>query len=766
MGSSTNLSPQKRPPLRKELWTPDPGTDQARIDYCWQMWHSQDLLFLRRDRQIEENIRMLAGQQWAMYSKLMGRFVDISHFFTDRERKWRQRPVFNQLLRWFMLMHARMTENPPVITFQPGSGDAEDSDLAEVMDTIFKILWKDVGMLEVIDRIVAWLAPSGEVYWKTIVDPNIGDIIEWGGPATLSMEGGDGQLISRDIEEDVPFNDKGEPMGALVGDGTEWEATGKAFREYEGGLQVEVLAALQVRGQWGNAIPWHRKRWHAVRTFVTPEEIYDRTGQEVQPDADSTAYDQAHDLRRVLFGSGFFGAIENLEEGLTSHYRDGASGYVDTLELWEAPCTFEGMQRGKDEYEEPGGRVMWVTRDKCLRDGQRPAPYAYTSPIRHLSFVNLPGRPSGSTPQEAMNPQQRAYNRRWAQLIEHDDLSCNPIGIVDKSQGMDTDSVSDEPGQMIAANRKSGNAAPPLEYVTPPALGPDVWRTVEAIRREIQDAGNLEGNEGRAPTRDASGELVKELRFNEDRYISPTSRRLSLEMGRMVEDWIVTIPYFWTEENTLSWAGDDQILRTVLVTPDLFEKGKVNVTPDIESMLPEGRGERQAKHRQNWIEGAYGDPQSDAAITKFLELARFPHMGRAMRPGGVDRIMAETENGRLAQGIQATGTDIPIFPWQDHAIHMQVHEEFMKGPDYQKLDVAIQQQFVTHWMMTQQAAIQAMQLELEQEKQRRIIADTAVAEVEAARTPPAGAGGPELPEDVESPEGAPAGEATPDTAVA
>ena len=755
----------KRPPLRKELWTPDAIGDQARIDYGWGLWRSQDILFLRRDRQIEENIRMLAGQQWAMYSQLIGRFVDISHFFTDRERKWRQRPVFNKLLRWFMLMHARMTENPPVIGFQPGKGDKSDADLAEVMDTIYKILWNDTGMLEVIDRIASWLPPSGEVFWKTIVDPNIGDIIEWGGPATLSGDGPDGQTISRDVEETVPYNEQGEPQAHLVGDGTEWEPTGKAFREYEGGLQVEVLTALQVRGQWGNNIPWARKRWHAIRTFLTPEEIYDRTGQEVEPDAESTQFDQAHDLRRVLFGSGFYGSIENLDGGLTSHYRDGASGYVDTLEVWEAPTTFEGMQRGVDEYEEPGGRLMWLTRDKCLRDGQRPAPYAYTSPIRKLAFVNLPGRPAGSTPQEALNPLQKAYNRRMAQIFEHDDLSCNPIGIVDKSQGIQDGDITDEPGQHIFANRKSGASAPPLEYVSPPPLGQDVWRTAAEIDMEISATGNLEGNEGAPPTRNASGELVKELRFNEDRYISPTQRRFVLELGRMIEDWTVTLPYIWTEEKTLSWAGEDQVLRTVLVTPDLFEKGTVNVIPDIESMLPEGRGERQAKHRQNWQEGAYGDPNSPEAVTKFLELAKFPHLGRAMRPGGQDRIMAETENGKLAQGFSAS--TIPIFEWQDHDQHIRTHEEFMKGPDYQKLSVEVQQQFVNHWMATRQAAIKALENQLVMEQQKQILADQAVAGLEAARAPVPGEGeGPELPDSVETPEGAAAGQAAPASAVA
>ena len=750
-----------RPPLRPDIWTAD-GGDTQRVEYARAMWHGQDNLFIRRDRQIEENIRMLAGQQWAMYSKMLGRFVDISHWFTDRERRWRQRPVFNLLLGWFMLTHARLTENPPIIAFQPATGDRTDAELAEVMDTIFKILWQDTGMLEVIDRIVSWLVPGGSVYWKTIVDPNIGDIIEWGGKATLEMESEQGGMIRRTVDN-VPFNDQGEAQAHLVGRGDEWEPTGKAFREYEGGLSVEVYSPLQIRGQWSNMIPWHQKRVHQVRSFMTPEEVWDRYQVDVPADASSSDTDRTNSMRRVMMGSGFFGAIENLEEGLASFDHEGAKGYVDVLETWEAPSQYPGMQRGVDEYEEPGGRLLTVTRNKVLRDGMRPAPYRYTSPVRHLPFVNLPGRPQGTSPQDSLNPQQRTLNRRWAQILEHANLMTNPVGVVDKGQGLQKGDITDEPGQYIYVNRKAGQSAPPLEYVSPPTMGEDSWRTLAAVRQEFESAGNLEGNTGRAPTRDASGELVKELRFNEDRYIAATSRRFASALGRMTEDWIVTLPYIWSQEKTLAWAGDDTVLKTILVTPELFEKGRVNVIPDIESMLPEGRGERQTRIAWLWQNGAFGDPASPAAIRQFMELSRFPHLNRAARPGGSHLIMAETENGKFAQGAQAA--DVPIFEWQDHALHAEVHVDFMAGPDYQKLPVEVQQQFVIHLQMTRQAELVALQISMGIEGQKRVDAgatSAAVAgeleEVEAAVGPVQGAA-PDVPS--EGGEGA-----DPDTAVA
>lgn len=767
---------RERPRLREDTWTEDQA-DPQRVEYARGLWHSQDNLYLKRDRMIEENIRMLAGQQWAVYSKLLGRFVDISHWFTDRERQWRQRPVFNMLMRWFMLTHARLTENPPVITFQPSTGDRSDAQLAEVMDTVFKILWNDTNMLEVIDRIAAWVCPGGSAYWKTLVDPNIGDIIEWTQPqATLSMQREDGSEVRRMIEG-APLDEEGNVQAQLVGDGEEWEPTGKAFREYEGGLLVDVYSPIQVRGQWSNLVPWHQKRLHMCRTFMTPEEVWDRYQVEVKPDADAADQDRANAFRRVALGAGFFGAIENLEEGLASFDREGATNYVDVIEVWEAPSNFPGMQRGVDEYEEPGGRLLTVTRDKVLRDGPRPAPYRYTSPIRHLPFVNLPGRPQGTSPQETLNPQQRTLNRRWAQILEHANLSTNPIGIVDKSQGLKKGDITDEPGQLIYAQRKSNTSTPPLEYVSPPPLGEDSWRTLQTVRNEFTDAGNLEGSEGRPPTRDASGELVKELRFNEDRYIAATARRFSLALGRMVEDWMVTLPYIWSRQKTLAWAGEDTVLRTVIVTPDLFEKGTVNVSPDIESMLPEGRGERQQRVYLMWKEGAFGPPDSPEAIRRLQELGRFPHLNRAHRPGGTHLIMAEKENGDLAQGVAAT--DIPIFEWQNHEVHLSAHEEFMAGPDYQKLPPDVQYQFYVHWQMTRAALVKAHQNRLGLEGQKQLAAGAVAAAVEgemqdvAAMVGPeqqpgmeATEGGPETPRGVQTPEGGGPGSATPENAVA
>jgi hypothetical protein len=37
-------------------------------------------------RTIEDNVRMLAGRQWDVWSEIMGAYVDVSQYMTDEER--------------------------------------------------------------------------------------------------------------------------------------------------------------------------------------------------------------------------------------------------------------------------------------------------------------------------------------------------------------------------------------------------------------------------------------------------------------------------------------------------------------------------------------------------------------------------------------------------------------------------------------------------------------------------------------------------------
>lgn len=695
------------PPLRESPFQADPH-DGARAQFVVRRWHSQDALLRARDRQIEENVRMICGQQWSVWSELTGRFVDITRYLSDDERRWRQFPVMNRLLLWFMLLHARMTENPAVITFQPATADRIDADLAEVMDTVFKTVWQRADMLEVIDQLAAWMIPGGTAYLKSRIDPTKGELRRFQQDATLQLLGPDGQpIIGADGQPiqrtvpGVPFGPDGQPRARLLEDGGV-EMLGEPHAEHEGDLVVDVLSGLEVRGEWGSNIPWHRKAWHLHRSYQTPEQVYNFSGLDLAPDVTGADADNAMELQRMLFGSGFFGAAGGKDENIVDADTASKTGLIEVFEYWGAPCNQPGMQQTD---ENPGGRLLITTRTKVLRDGPRYAAFPNVSPIRRFDFVRVPGRPSGTSPQEMLNGPARTRNRLVSQILQHTSLSTNPIKLIDKASGIQEGQATNKPGLELYGNFPAGTE--PLRYVNPPALGEDTYKVLQILTQEFDELGNIPGALGTPPAADSSGELVKELRFNSDRFISPTQRRMVLELARTVEDWIVMLPICWDEPKILKAAGDDNAAATLTVLPDMFKLGKINVIPDIESMLPEGRGERQARIWRMYEAGLFGQPSTPDAINRFYDEANFPHMGRAVRPGGTDRSTAAQNVAKLLRGEPAQR--IPIFEWYDHNVHLQVTEHFMKSPEYLRVPMPVMQQFVLHRENIIAAALMAQQ---------------------------------------------------------
>jgi hypothetical protein len=585
-----------------------------------------------------------------------------------------------------------MTENPFICTFLPGP-DHKDAELAEALDALHKTKWRDVGMIDVWARCAAWLVVGGTGFIQSRVDAAKGEFEDWIGKATLPLlgpddqpvMGGDGQPVTQEVG-DVPFNEKGEPQAILRHDGL--QVTGPAHRERRGDLVVDVHSPLECRGQWG-PLPWHQQPIHMVRSYLTPEEVWRRWKVECEPDVTDLPTGSAGFLERLLFGSGFYGAASAPLHPNVTGAHSTSDGYVCVQSTWMAPDPeVEGME---ETPESPGGRLLVTTKDKTLKDGPRPARYKWTSPVRCYEFVRIPGRPWGSTPLEMMKSPQKAYNQGWKQILENRSLNSNPQQIYDLDSGLRADQIDNQPGRQYGIRMKPG-IENPIKWITPPMMGPDVWRSQDAIQSELSFLGSNSGMDVQQKVgRKASGELIKELRFDDDRFVGPTMQRVAEEMGRMVEDHRAIFKVLYTTKTLLRYTGEDRAARTILLLPELFDTADATAVPDLESMMPEGRGERRQKVYQMWKDGALGDPQSPRALRQLHELGRFPNMSQTAGPGGIHHAAAQQEHSEMLAGRAPT-----IYEWQDMEVHLDDHETFMAAPEWQRLPDQIRALFMKH----------------------------------------------------------------------
>lgn len=668
------------------------GFDTQRIQLLKTGWGNLDDLVRTQNRQIEENVRVIAGQQHAYYHPVFGKWMDVTDWMSDDERRWRQRPVINRMLPWFVITHARATESQPIVTFVPGP-DRIDAELAEILDVAVKSLFFEMSMEDAHDRLMAWVIAAGRGHMISRIDPSKGQMRPWIGEDFVPIVDEYGQPISdgdggqaMQMMPNVPFGPDGKARMQVIKrwDGSlEPQQTGEPHKTPVGSVVGDVLSPMQVRGSWGPD-PWHSKRRHFVKSFHPPEEVWQMFGVDVAPNVRGSATDVG-ELERILYGTGFYGSASSTGPGSTTA-ASSTEGYVEVTQMWEAPCGYGGLEK---DGESPGGRWLVTTPNEVLRDGVRPAAFPHTSPINTWEFIRMPGRHGGTTPVEALTPIQRAYNANYGQIREHVNLNTNPKAVIDQSSGLKPGKFTNKPGENYVLNRRPG--VPAIEYVAPPTLGQDVYKFQQMLREEFDAIGFSKSAE-QNPTE--SGEKLKEMRFDTDRFLGPTMRRAAGEYGRWWGNVIAWLPLVWDMETTISYAGDDNIARTITVYPEMFKAGNVNIRADVESMLPEGRGERQQQVYKMYLDGMFGLAGSPAALRKFWEMARMPHLSRASKPGGIHTTTAEQENGKLLLGDDPRS--IPVYEWYDDEAHIAVHETFMASPEFLKQDPKIQDAFVLH----------------------------------------------------------------------
>lgn len=618
-------------------------------------WNAQNTAALGYAKTVEDHIRMLSGRQWDRWSDIYGRFVDVLQFMSEDEKKYRMRPVMDYLGYWFVLTLSKGIENPVTISWLPATSDRLDALLAEVMDPVWKTLFHEMEMGAGIIRMVGWQLVAGEGYFQTRADFQAGPKRQLIAPAVLRLDRPGQSPIERRAGA-VPYDAQGRPLAELVPDAESgdygYDVTGEPYEDLEGVPKIDVLCPLQVRAQWGQHIPWRDKRWIAHETFLLPEQIEEQYGLVCDPDH-YVGNDDAGPgyLERMLFGTGYFGAT-NADPHSQSTSTDARleEGFVRVVSMWEKPIP--KLTPATDEH--PGGRLLVVApgAEQTLWDSHRPFKTDCAGPIRRVSFIDIPGRPNGTTMLERMVPLQKRLNRVEAHIAQHTNLCTDPILFVHEAAGIDEDEFQATPG-LIITHGYNGPGQPAF-FLAPPALSGDVWKHKSDVREQLFVIGSMMGNQSATPTANASGALVEELRVNADRPLTPLTMNLAIGIADVAKDLLSILPTIWTEEKMISYAGQDNVVRTVKVLPEMFDGG-VNVRPNLESAAAESRDKRRARIIQLFQLGAFGDLQDPLqrpkAVQQLLEVINFPELNRAARPGGVDRVMAEHNVGRDRKSV-------------------------------------------------------------------------------------------------------------------
>jgi len=458
--------------------------------------------------------------------------------------------------------------------------------------------------------------------------------------------------------------------------------TGEA--EYLGDADVGVLSPFEVLVPSGGPgqvemrdLPWVMKvRFKHISWF---RDNYKR-GKEVLPEATST----------VPFG------LTNLL-GVTSSSAHRAEEGAVLRELYIKPT--EGFPRG---LYLAGAHGVVLAKDDYPFDEYH---------LEQFKDLEIPGVFWGMATTAAAIWLQKIHNRTLSDIAEFNRVMARGKWLIPRNAKVEV-LPDDTHGQRILYNPVLGHKP---EMMTVKGL-PETYKSALALvaqgLMELYHQHEVTQGTNRSDLR--SGEMVQLLLEQDDHGNIPTHALFEESLSVVMKRVLRRIQKGYKEERMISITGSNNEFEVFSFKgADLRNNTDVYVTPD--SSIPDSKLARQARIKENYKEGLYGNPQEEETRERVLKmLDEVPEdLQDIFSEGHLDRQNARMENKAM---LSQTGIRLLVNQYDNHQLHLQEHNKQRKQPEYQKLKLsnprafaALEAVFINH--CSQHSAFLAKQRE-------------------------------------------------------
>lgn len=351
------------------------------------------------------------------------------------------------------------------------------------------------------------------------------------------------------------------------------------------------------------------------------------------------------------------------------------SDQVLCLEVWIKPGGHKKFPKG-GLVTLLGDEIVQVIDEFPYEHGEYP--FAKTDHIPSGKFY-------GSSIVEDLIPLQREYNRTRSQIIEAKNRMAKPQLIAPKGS-VDPNKITTEPGQVILYT-PGFNPPQPLQMQALPAY---VSEELARAQQDMDDiAGQHEISRGKNPSQVTAATALSFLQEQDDTKLSSTIESIEQaveKVGRLVLGYV---KQFWDTPRLVKVVGSDsQFEAKKYKGEDLG--GNLDVRVEAGSALPQSKAAKQA-FLMDLMKLGLIPPE------KGLEMLGLGGIEKVYEEVLIDTRQAQRENQRMSEGEQ-----IPCNTWDNHELHVQVHDKFRKSQQFEALDDNVKAIFEAHVQTHQQ----------------------------------------------------------------
>lgn len=654
------------------------------------------------ERQWHQNIAFYFGRQWIVLSRTPASSGGFMLAEQPAEDKWRVRHTANRVKRIIRTELTKLSKEEPQFYCLPASTDESDRAAAQAGDSIADWLMHNKYFNKKRMEATLWSVLCGTSFLKNWYDEN-----------KLELDGQPGKI---DFDAVTAFH-----------------------------LFVPHLQMVDIQEQ-PDVI--HAKG-------MTPEEIYLCYDKEVKPSDNtmSTIMDS-----RFLTSMGIKQSKNEatkmcyVKEVWTKPCKDFPNGAMFVISESDLLYCYEPPVDPTVGMEMPPGAPVGVTQPSLPFEGSTVGVTTdtgneptvqfdvkgmtgqnYAFPYRHgrYPFAKIDHIPTGmfyaTSVIQDLIPLQKEYNRTRSIMLENRNMAGKPQWSYTKG-AFDPKHFTAKPGLLLPLNL-SFEPPKPLEQ---PPLPPNVTQELEVIKQDMDDvSAQFEVAKGRTPPGVEAASAIAYLQEENDTVLHHTIVSLEAAVQETGVQVLANVYDYWDKERIINLTSKNQSYEVTK-----FKGAMINPLTDFRveagSMAPRSVAAKQAFLTELVKLGVIDFRQA----AKYLQMSETNKMYEEML---LDDRHAQRENMKMADGesLEKPGESVPVqgpmgmtmmktMPkmetvkdefgndiidpntqqpqmyiittnsFDNHDVHVRVHQDYMKTEEYELLPPNIQQIFEDH----------------------------------------------------------------------
>ncbi len=326
----------------------------------------------------------------------------------------------------------------------------------------------------------------------------------------------------------------------------------------------------------------------------------------------------------------------------------------------------------------PNGGMVTIVGEQIVQLTDQ-YPYLHADfPFTKLDFIES-GKFYADSVITDIIPIQREYNRTRSQIIEAKNLMGKPKLVAQKGS-INPNQITSEPGQVILYT--PGFEAPrPLPAAPLPA---HVMQEVQQLQDDMDDiSGQHDISRGKNPAQVTAATALSFLQEQDDTKLSDAITSIEEGVEKLGRHILSHVSQYWTTERTVQVVGADGSFDAQVYKGAALG-GNLDVRVEAGSALPQSKAAKQA-FVMDLIKlfPQYAD--------KGLELLEIGGIERIYEDYLTDKRQAQRENIKMTAGEDVIPND-----FDNHAVHIEIHNTFRKSQEFESLDEETKQKFQMH----------------------------------------------------------------------